>query len=104
MINKTVTYNSLTHKIVPIEPTDEMALAAIKVTLPTVNGVSQWAAMIGAAPEYQAIEQIPVAIIGNDFKLLYTEIGSISEIVKRHELKVGTLLYALPPSPEGDKQ
>jgi tRNA 2-selenouridine synthase SelU len=53
--------------------------------------------------EYQDIEQTPVAIIGNDFQLLYAQIGSIYEIVKHHKLEVGTLLYALPPAPKGDK-
>lgn len=42
-------------KLVPVEPTDDMALAAIKVTLrnPSVNGVQQYKAMLSAAPEYE---------------------------------------------------
>lgn len=39
-------------KLVPIEPTDAMAVAALNVSLnnPAINGVSQWAAMLAAAP------------------------------------------------------
>lgn len=39
-------------KLVPVEPTDAMAVAAIKVTLgnPSVNGVDQYRAMLAEAP------------------------------------------------------
>lgn len=100
-LKKVPLFNRLTHKIVPIEPTIEWQtnIADIQdcVSYETIKNV------IAAAPEYQDIEQTPVAIIGNDFQLLYAQIGSISEIVKLHELGVGTLLYAMPPAPEGDK-
>lgn len=78
-LKKVPLFNRTTHKIVPIEPTIEWQtnIADIQdcVSYETIKNV------IAAAPEYQAIEQIPVAVIGNGWQLL----------------------YAIPPAPEGDK-
>lgn len=42
-------------KLVPVEPTGDMANAAIKVSLrnTSINGVPQYRAMLDAAPEYK---------------------------------------------------
>ncbi|MGL5565442.1 MAG: hypothetical protein ACRDC4_06880 [Plesiomonas sp.] len=42
-------------RLVPVEPTDDMVNAAIKVSLrnPSINGVPQYRAMLAAAPEYK---------------------------------------------------
>lgn len=49
-------------KMVPIEPTDAMAVAAIEVTLgnPAINGVAQYRAMIAAAPIAQPEVRQPI--------------------------------------------
>jgi hypothetical protein len=42
-------------KLVPVEPTDQMALAALKVSLSgssQINGVGIWKAMIDSSPDY----------------------------------------------------
>lgn len=65
---KTITYDETKWKLVPMEPTDAMALAAIKVGLrnPAINGVVQYKAMLAAAPTPPASEQAQQdADIGN---------------------------------------
>jgi len=49
-------------KLVPIEPTDAMAVAAIEVTLgnPAINGVAQYRAMIAASPVAQPEVRKPI--------------------------------------------
>lgn len=52
---KTVTFDEKKWKLVPIEPTDEMCIAAISASLgdKAINGKPQWDAMIAAAPEHK---------------------------------------------------
>lgn len=40
--------------------------------------------------------QEPVAEIGQQYTLLFVGSGSMTELVKRHGIKIGTKLYALP--------
>lgn len=40
--------------------------------------------------------QEPVAEIGEQYTLLFAGSGSMTELVKRHGIKIGTKLYALP--------
>lgn len=42
--------------------------------------------------------QVPVAVVGSDFTLLWAGSGPIAPIVERHGLKRGSLLYAAPPA------
>ena len=41
-------------------------------------------------------KQQPVAEIGQQYTLLFVGSGSMTELVKRHGIKVGDKLYALP--------
>ena len=41
-------------------------------------------------------EQDPVAVIGKDYRLLWSDAGSMSEIVAKHRITVGSPLYAHP--------
>ena len=41
-------------------------------------------------------EQEPVAVIGKDYRLLWSDAGSMSEIVAKHRITVGSPLYAHP--------
>lgn len=63
---------------------------------------SAWVRTIPApSPE----EQEPVAIIGKDYRLLWADAGSMSEIVAKHGITVGSPLYAHPapvPAVPGD--
>lgn len=53
------------------------------------------------ADELEAIlKQEPVAVIGPVYQLFYAGEDSIVEIVQRHELKIGSKLYAAPVSAE----
>lgn len=42
--------------------------------------------------------QVPVAVVGSDFTLLWAGSGPIAPMVERHGLKRGSLLYAAPPA------
>lgn len=44
----------------------------------------------------QMERQEPVAEIGQQYTLLFVGSGSMTELVKRHGIKVGDKLYALP--------
>ena len=49
-------------------------------------------------------EQEPVAVIGKDYRLLWSDAGSMSEIVAKHRITVGSPLYAHPaPVPAVDE-
>lgn len=52
---RTITFDDSIYKLVPLEPTDEMALEGLKASLDDqrINGLPQYKAMIAAAPEYQ---------------------------------------------------
>jgi hypothetical protein len=52
-------------KLVPVEPTDAMALAACKVSLrnPAINGVDQYRAMLAAAPQPPAPSEADHGIV-----------------------------------------
>ena len=52
--------------------------------------------MTTRTPQDYALE--PVAVIGDDFALHWIGSDPISQIVERHDLRTGSLLYAAPQS------
>lgn len=48
------------------------------------------------APAPAPAEQEPVAVIGKDYRLLWSDAGSMYEIVAKHRITVGSPLYAHP--------
>ena len=53
--------------------------------------------LAGLSPPAPApAEQEPVAVIGKDYRLLWSDAGSMSEIVAKHRITVGSPLYAHP--------
>ena len=126
---KTVTYNPLTHKIVPIQATEEMSQAYYKGQ--RNHGfwycAPVYASVIAAAPEYQEssqwisveerlqsqaqqTESKPVLKVHNgeicyqstDDDQCYGMWCPVSYDTE-HSYKEGTKFIAIPPAPEGDK-
>jgi hypothetical protein len=56
----------------------------------------------GGSAVVPAGEERPVAVVGSDFTLLWASGDAISDIVKRHGLRVGSKLYAHSSGAKGD--
>lgn len=77
-----------------------MTTESKKLTLGEINtrlGIT----MTGVAP---SPEPQPVAVVGNDYTLLWAGGDAIVDIVKRHGLKIGSKLYAHPAGVPGHQQ
>lgn len=101
---KTVTYNPLTHKIVPIEP-DENMCRALFINLAHADSEKYvLREVILAAPEYQESEQIPVAIGEVQHYAAPANLPAYVNVKWYRNLpKNGAKVYALPLAPDGDK-
>lgn len=94
-------------KLVPVEPTDAMAIAAIEVPLGklAINGVAQYRAMIAAAPVEQPEVRKPImwAALNMDGKAVCANQDKQACDIERLCLKTPTTivpLYAGAPEPQ----
>ena len=59
-------------------------------------------AALTAEPAAKAGDAEPVAVIGKDWQLLWASADTLKTIVDRTGVKIGSPLYAAPPSPQPD--
>jgi hypothetical protein len=100
---KTVTYDETKWKLVPIEPSDAMAIAAVKVSLrnPAINGVPQYIAMIAAAPPYP--EDSPEKDL-RDFGQCWAKVEFKDGNIVRTNISMKDILLPLPAAPYPEDQ
>lgn len=113
-LKKVPVFNRLTHKIVPIEPDEDMRIAFMASLMSDEPKYFALKASILAAPEYQSqaqqTESKPALKVHNgeicyqstDDDQCYGMWCPVSYDTE-HSYKEGTKFIAIPPAPEGDK-
>jgi len=85
----------MTHNIAKIRAALESALARAT----SGSRVAELRDAIVALAELEKAAAEPVAEVGGDFALYWVGTGPIQPLIVRHNIKVGSLLYAAPPAP-----